>query len=252
MAQVQQDLVGKVAFVTGSAKNLGKELAIGLAKRGADVVIHHRRDNEQAEQTAQAIQALGREVLILQGDLRSVATIEGFFKKILERFGHIDIVVNNAGAILKKNIADVTEEEFDAIFDINAKATFFVMREAARHLADNGRIINIGTTLQALMTGQYSCYAGAKAAMDIFTRTLAKEIGSRGITVNLVAPGPLNTDLYHANETPQTTAFLSSLSPMNRLGDVEDIVPVVEFLASPAAKWINGQSIFVNGAVATR
>ncbi|KAG0252290.1 hypothetical protein DFQ27_008167 [Actinomortierella ambigua] len=252
MAQVQQDLVGKVAFITASAKNLGKQLAIALAKRGADIVIHHRRDGPQAEETAQTIRALGREVLILQGDLQSVATIEGLFQQTLDRFGHVDIVINNAGMMLRKNILDTTEEEFDAVFGTNTKASFFIMREAARHLADNGRVINIGTSLQAIMTGHFGCYAGSKAALDLFTRALAKEIGSRGITVNTVAPGPLNTTFFHAAETPQASAFMASLSPMNRLGEIDDIVPVIEFIASPASKWVSGQTIFVNGGVIAR
>ncbi|KAG0255155.1 hypothetical protein DFQ27_006406 [Actinomortierella ambigua] len=252
MTSTPQDMVGKVAFITGSAKHLGKAFAIGLAKRGCDVVIHHRKDNAEAERTAKEIQALGRRTMIVQGELTSVKVIQDIFQQILKAFGKIDIVVNNAGSILKKQMSEITEAEYDAIFNINAKVPFFIMREAHKHMADYGRVINIGSTLMAVYTGEYSVYAGSKASLECFTRAMAREVGARGITVNTVAPGPLDTPFFHGQETKETAAHHTSLSVAGRLGEEKDIVPVVEFLASPASQWVTSQTIFVNGGIIGR
>ncbi|KAG0237363.1 hypothetical protein BGW41_000211 [Actinomortierella wolfii] len=247
-----QDMVGKVAFITGGAKNMGKAFAIALAKRGCDIVIHHRKDPAEAEKTAKEIQSLGRKTMIVQGELTSVKVIEDIFQQILKGFGHIDIVINNAGVVLKKPMPQISEEEYDAVFNINAKVPFFIMREAHKHLANNGRVINIGTSLLAITTGEYSVYAGSKAPLEDFTRAMAKEVGARGITVNTIAPGPIDTPFFYGQETNESTALFKSLSVAGRLGDVKDIVPVVEFIASPAAQWITAQTIFVNGGVVAR
>ncbi|KAF9954324.1 hypothetical protein BGZ72_004670 [Mortierella alpina] len=247
-----QDMIGKVAFITGSAKNMGKQFALALARRGCDVVIHHRKDGAEAEKTAQEIQALGRKALIIQGELTSVPAIEQIFKQIMSTFGHIDIVVNNAGVVLKKPMTQISEAEYDQVFSINAKVPFFIMKECAKHMADNGRVINIGTTLLAITTGEYSAYAGSKAPLEDFTRAMAKEVGARGITVNTIAPGPIDTPFFYGQETKESTALFASLSVAGRLGDVKDVVPVVEFIASPASQWITAQTLFVNGGVTAR
>ncbi|KAI1311036.1 hypothetical protein EDD11_003578 [Mortierella claussenii] len=249
---VPQDMVGKVAFITGSAKNMGKHFATALARRGCDIVIHHRKDPAEAEKAAQEIQALGRKTLIVQGELTSVSVVEQIFAQILSSFGHIDIVINNAGVVLKKPMAQISEAEYDQLFAINAKVPFFIMKECSKHMSDNGRVINMGTTLLAVTTGEYSAYAGSKAPLEDFTRALAKEVGARGITVNTIAPGPVNTPFFHGQETKESTELFASLSVKNRLGDVKDIVPVVEFMASPGSQWITAQTIFVNGGVTAR
>ncbi|KAG9070293.1 hypothetical protein KI688_009630 [Linnemannia hyalina] len=250
--QIKQDMVGKVAFITGSAKNMGKAFALALARRGADIVIHHRKDTSEAQTAAQEIQSLGRRTLIVQGELTSVSVIEQIFAQILSTFGHIDIVINNAGVVLKKPMAEISEEEYDDVFAINAKVPFFIMKECAKHMADGGRVINIGTSLLAITTGEYSVYAGSKAPLEDFTRALAKEVGSRGITVNTIAPGPIDTPFFYGQETKESTALFASLSVAGRLGDVKDVVPVVEFIASPDSQWVTAQTLFVNGGVTSR
>lgn len=198
-------LAGKVAIVTGAARNLGRAYAIGLAADGATVVVHFNSDSSRpdAEETLRLIEADGGAGAILQADLTQVADVEGLFDDVIQQFGGVDILVNNAGMIVKKPVADVTETEFDDIFAVNTKSVFFTMRAAARVLRDGGRVINLGTTLLAATTANYGVYAGSKAPLEDFTRALALEAGHRGITVNTVAPGPIDTSFFHGQLEPR-------------------------------------------------
>ena len=253
-SSAEKVLAGKVAIVTGSSANLGRGYAVALARMGADVVVHYHteRSRADADETVRLAKEQGARTILVSGDLTDLTVIKRMFDETFTAFGRVDIVINNAGAIVKKPLAEVTEEEFDRCFGINAKAPFFIMQEAARRMSDGGRIINIGTSLLAATTANYSAYAGSKAPMEHFTRALAKEIGKRGITVNCVAPGPVDTPFFHGPETPESTARAASGSVAGRLGKVDDIVPVVEFLASPRSQWITAQTIFVNGGYNAR
>lgn len=243
-----------MAIVTGARANLGRGFAEGLAKHGADVVVHYHREStkDQAEETASLVEAQGARAALVQGDLGQVETVMRTFDTAIENFGQLDILVNNAGAIVKKPMAEVTDEELDRMININTRGTFLCMREAARRISDNGRIINIGTSLLAGMAPNYSAYAGTKSTMEEVTRMGARELGERGITVNTISPGPIDTPFFHSQETPETTEFASNLSVLNRLGTIDDIVPVVEFLALPSSQWITGQTIWINGGYLTR
>ena len=247
-------LTGKVAIVTGAARNLGRAYARGLAEDGASVVVHYNSDSSRAdaEETLSLITSAGGAGITVQADLTTVADIENLFAKAIAAFGGVDILVNNAGMVLKKPVADVTEDEFDRIFDVNTKSVFFAMRTASRLLRDGGRVINLATTLLAATTGQYGVYAGSKAPLEDFTRALAKEIGARGITVNTVAPGPIDTSFFHGQETPESTAYLSHASVSGELGRIDQIAPTIRFLASAEAQWITAQTIFVNGGFVAR
>lgn len=218
------------------------------------MVVHHHgaKSAAEAEETASLVRQTGQEALTVDADLSDIAQIQKMFDSTQERFGRIDILINNAGVVIKKPFAEITEAEYDRIFAINAKAAFFCMQEAARRMADNGRIVNIGTTLLAATTGFYSIYAGSKAPLEDFTRALAKEVGARGITVNVVAPGPLNTSFFYPAETPESVAFLKHMSVTGELGEVSDIVPLVRFLVSPEARWVTAQTIFINGGFVAR
>ena len=254
LSNSERELAGKVAIVTGARANLGRGFAEALAKHGADIVVHYHREStrDQAEETASLVEAQGARAALVQGDLGQVETVMRTFDTAIENFGRLDILVNNAGAIVKKPMAEVTDEELDRMININTKGTFLCMREAARRISDNGRIINIGTSLLAGMAPNYSAYAGTKSTMEEVTRMGARELGERGITVNTISPGPVDTPFFHSQETPETTRFASNLAVAGRLGKISDIVPVVEFLALPSSQWITGQTIWINGGYLTR
>lgn len=254
MTRNVQDLAGKVAVITGAARNMGRGFAAELARRGADIVVHHHGPASQTEAEALAaeVQSLGRRALVVAGDLAQSENVRHLFDAVVQAFGRIDIVINNAGVVIKKPFTEITEADFDRAFGINAKAAFFVMQEAARRIADDGRIINMGTTLLGATTGMYAVYAGSKAPLEDFTRALAKEIGARGVTVNVVAPGPIDTPFFHGEENDQSTAYLAHMSPQNRLGRIEDIVPLIGFLASEESRWVTGQTLFINGGFLAR
>ncbi|QFT39661.1 MULTISPECIES: SDR family oxidoreductase [unclassified Vibrio] len=254
MNSLNRDLEGKVALITGAARNMGRAFAVSLARRGADIVIHYNSDSSagEAEETARVVKAQNARALLVQGDLSKEASVEKVYTQALAAFERIDIVINNAGLVVKKTIAEVTEEDFDRSFGINAKAPFFIMKHAAKHIQDNGRVINMGTSLLGAFTGFYGVYAGSKAPLEDFTRALAKEIGSRGITVNTVAPGPIDTAFFHGEENEQSVAYLSAASVMGRLGNIDDVVPMINFLTSEESRWVTGQTLFVNGGFVTR
>ncbi|MEO1080326.1 MAG: SDR family oxidoreductase [Pseudomonadota bacterium] len=254
MTESKKDLQGKVALVTGAARNMGRAFTEALAQRGANLIIHHHSESsaEEASELARRARALGVEAMVFQGDLSKVERVEALFRDGIAHFGRLDIVINNAGVVLKKSFADVTEADFDRVFGINTKAAFFVMREAARAIEDGGRIINMGTTLLGATTGMYGVYAGSKAPLEDFSRALAKEIGARGITVNTVAPGPVDTAFFHGEENEQSVAYLSQQSPLGRLGRVSDITPLIEFLVSEESAWVTAQTLFINGGFLAR
>ncbi len=250
----EKHLQDKVALIFGSARNMGRGFAQSLAAQGASVAVHHRSENSatEAQETARLVEEAGGKSLVTSGDVTSLATVQNVFKETKEHFGRIDIVINCVGVVLKKPFVEYSEEDFNRSFDTNAKAAFFVMKEAANAVEDNGRIISLGTSLLGAFTGYYGVYAGSKAPLEDFSRALAKEVGGRGITVNVVAPGPVDTEFFHGEENDDSVAYLSAASVANRLGKIEDIVPTINFLCSPGGQWMTGQILFVNGGFTTR
>ena len=251
---ITSSLNDRVAIVTGAARNLGRAYALGLAEDGASVVVHYNSDSSRtdAEITVKTIVDRGGNAILVQADLTIAAEVDALFDAATASFGGVDILVNNAGMILKKPLADVTEAEFDRIFEVNTKSVFLTLRAAARQIRDGGRIVNLGTTLLAATTGYYGVYAGSKAPLEDFTRALAIELGGRGITVNTVAPGPVDTSFFHGAETPESVAYLSHASVTGALGTIEQIAPTIRFLVSAEAQWITAQTIFVNGGFVAR
>jgi NAD(P)-dependent dehydrogenase (short-subunit alcohol dehydrogenase family) len=250
----KKELTGKVVIITGAARNMGRAFAIHLAEKGANIMVHYHNESSRgdAEHTVRIIEDLGVKAGLFEGDLSKVQVVKALFAYTIKLLGQVNIVINNAGLVIKKSFTEITEEDFDRSFGTNTKAAFFVMQEAARVMADNGRIINMGTTILGATIPYYSVYAGAKAPLEDFTRALAKEIGHKGITVNVVAPGPIDTAFYHGAETPESEARAAQASVAQRLGRIEDIVPIIGFLASADAQWVTAQTIFVNGGYLAR
>lgn len=246
-------LEGKVAVVGAGAKNLGGLISRELAKGGARVLVHYNSDatREDAEATLKAVKDLGSEAFAIQGDLTKPANVAALFKQAKDRFGGVDIAVNTVGKVLRKPIVETSEEEYDSMFDINAKAAYFFIKEAGIHLNDGGKIITIVTSLLAAFTDGYSTYAGGKAPVEDFTRAAAKEFGRRGISVTAIGPGPMDTPFFYGQETPERVAFHKSQAMNGDLTKIEDIVPIVRFLATEGW-WITGQTIFANGGYTTR
>jgi NAD(P)-dependent dehydrogenase (short-subunit alcohol dehydrogenase family) len=253
-ANSNKPLQGKSAIVTGARNNQGRAYAAALGALGADVVVHYHRaeTKDQADETARLVRAQGSKAVLVQGDLADIPNVKKLFDTAQSSFGKVDILVNTVGYIVKKPVADLTEADYERSHRANSKAILFTMQEAARRMTDFGRVINIGTSLTAGSAPGYSLYAGTKAGAEEFMRMMSKEVGKRGITVNYIAPGPLDNPFFHSAETPQSTAFAASLSVAGRLGKESDVAPVVAFLASPESQWITGQTLWVNGGYLTR
>jgi NAD(P)-dependent dehydrogenase (short-subunit alcohol dehydrogenase family) len=246
------DLTGKAAIITGSARNLGRAFAVSLARLGADIVVHYNAaaSRADAEETERLVREQGSRATLVAGDLTDTATPARLFDQAIDAFGGVDILINNAGIILKKPIGEITERDFDTSYAINAKAPFLCMQHAARRMRDGGRIINIGTSVLGMSIPFYGVYAGSKASMEHLSRDLAHQLRGRGITVNTIAPGALDTPFFYAAESPESVAFVKQMT--GGLGSVHDVVPLVEFLASPGSQWLTGQILFVNGGLLTR
>jgi len=244
-----RDLAGKVALVIGGSRNQGAAIAENIASRGADTVISYASGGDAAQQTLEKLQKYGGTAEAVRSDAASPADVDALFKGVLARHGRLDIVVHVPGAVLKKPLADTTDAEFDHLISLNTRSAFNTLRAAARHLADNGRYVVLSTTLTSIMTGPYGLYSGSKAAVERMVLAAAKELGARGITVNAVAPGPVDDSFYRAAETPGSIGAATHHSPRNRLGRPEDTAPVVGWLVSDQAGWVSGQTIRANGAM---
>lgn len=245
-------LTEKTAIVTGGSGGIGSAIARRLAEDGAAVVINYVRNADKAQEVVAAIEARGGQALAIQADISQVADIHHLFQKAIAHFGELNILINNAvkpGAF--KPIAEVTEAEFDEQFAVNTRGTFFALQEAARQMADGGRIVNISTvgTINSVPAGA-SVYTGTKAAVEQFTMALARELGGRGITVNTVSPGVTETEGFRKNAPPEMQILAAQMSPLGRIGQPQDIGDVVGFLVSDQARWLTGQNIRACGGAA--
>jgi 3-oxoacyl-[acyl-carrier protein] reductase len=240
-------LTGKVAIVTGGSRGIGRAIAERMGQEGATVVVNYTKSADRAQEVVQHIEASGGHAAAIQADMSILADVQQLFTETQEKFGRLDILVNNAGTATFTPIADVTEAEFDGLFALNVKGAFFAMQEAARRLADGGRIVNISSSITISGGPGTSVYAGTKGALEQFTMAAAKELGPRGITVNTVSPGGTETDLMYAVVPKAAQEHMVQASPLGRLGKPDDIADVVAFLCGDGGRWLTGQNIRANG-----
>lgn len=254
-----RSLTGKAVVIGGGAKNLGGLISRELAAGGAAAVaVHFNSDSTRAaaEATVAAVQAAGADAFAHQGDLTRPSEVTRLFDAAKARFGRIDIAINTTGMVIKKPLVEVTEAEYDTMFAVNAKAAFFFIQEAGKQLADDGNVCTIVSSLLAAYTPFYAVYPGSKAPIEHFTRAASKEFGERGISVNAVGPGPMDTPFFYPAESSESAAYhatAAALSGRTRSGltEIQDIAPLVKFLVTDGW-WITGQTIFANGGYTTR
>ena len=240
------DLTGKVAIVTGSSRGIGRGIAERLGRDGASVVINYSGSEQEATEVVKAIEATGGESVAIQASLSNVEEIRRLFAETLQHFGQLDILVNNAGTGVVGAIADVTEADYDKVFNLNVRGVLFALQEAAKHMKDGGRIVNISSTTTIHPEPGMAIYAASKAAIKLFTEVMAREVGDRNITVNTVMPGPTIPGMF-GNMPPDVQQQAAASSPFNRVGTPQDIADVVAFLVSEEARWLTGQDLCANG-----
>lgn len=251
------DMTGKTVLITGGSRSLGRATALRVASEGADVILTYRSKAAEAEAVVAEIKKLGRRAAALQVDLEGTAGIPDFVTRLAalghEVLGHdrIDVLINNAGIERAGVFGTVSEHDWDAIMDTNLKSAFFLTQALLDRINDGGRILFLGTGLTRFALPPYVAYAASKAALSGVALYLAKTLGPRRITVNVVAPGALDTDFNRANfdAHPEVVDIISSNTAQGRVGRADDVEGVIAFLASPAAQWVTGQRIEASGGM---
>ena len=247
----------KIALVTGGSRGLGKDMALRLAEKGHDVIITYQSQKEAAEAVVAQIESKGQKAVALHLDVADFPSLDGFVKTLSDTLqskwgvSNLDFLINNAGMGATIPFAQVTEADFDQFMNVHFKSVYFLTQKSLPILNDGGRIINISTGTTRFCVPGYSVYASMKGAIEILTKYLAKELGAKGITVNVVAPGPIETDFNNAaiRNNPERKAAMANMIALGRVGQAEDIGGVIAFLCSADAGWITGQRIEASGGV---
>jgi 3-oxoacyl-[acyl-carrier protein] reductase len=245
---------GKTALVTGASRGIGKEIALELARNGYRVAVNYFNDPAPMVDAAMAeIHALQPASIGIQADIRCGAQVSAMFVKVMAEFGHLDLLVNNAGVQTWKPLLEVTEEEWDLVIDTNLKGCFLCTQQAARCMKDHGggSIVNLGSGCNKLAFPSLVAYTASKGGIEMFTKEAAVELGQYGIRVNCIAPGSIESERTR-QEDPDYAGTWSKLTPLGRVGTEADIAPTVVFLASPGASFISGQTIWIDGALFTK
>ena len=243
---MSQSLQGKVALVTGGSRGIGAGIAKRLASDGAAVAITFAKDAQSASAVVEAIEKAGGKAVSIQADAADPKAVQSAVNLAVSKLGKLDILVNNAGTAIPKPFEETTAEDMDRVIDINIRGVMFTTKAALTHMKDNGRIIMIGSSVgERNLTPGLAAYAATKGAVKLFSQSLSREVGSRGITVNNVQPGPIDTDLNPASgdwATPQ-----KAVTGLQRYGTVEEVAALVAFIAGPESSYITGANLTVDG-----
>jgi 3-oxoacyl-[acyl-carrier protein] reductase len=239
----------RVALVTGGSGGIGAAVSRRLARDGLAVVVNYAGNATVAAMLAQSIEDSGGHAKAIQGDVSNPDAVRRLFAAAEETYGGVDVLVNAAGIMPLASVADTDDAMFERVIAINLKGTFNTLREAAKRLRPNGRIINFSSSVVRLLMPTYAVYAAAKAGVEAMTTILAKELRGRNITVNAIAPGPTATELFFKGKSQGVIDQFAKMAPLERLGRPEDVANAVAFLAGPDGSWINGQCLRANGGV---
>jgi NAD(P)-dependent dehydrogenase (short-subunit alcohol dehydrogenase family) len=247
----------KIALVTGGSRGLGKNMALRLAEAGKDIILTYNTKEAEAHDVVKTIELMGRKAVALQLDVNDISSLGNFITSVSDLLKEkwdastFDYLINNAGVGATIPYLEATEEDFDRLLNIHFKSVYFLTQKALSLINDGGSIVNVSSGTTRFCVAGYSIYASMKGAIETFTRYLAKDVGARGITANVLAPGPIETDFNGAaiRNNPQMKGYLSNSTALGRVGDANDIGGVVAFLCSKEGHWINGQRIEASGGI---
>ncbi|KCB30597.1 KR domain protein [Bordetella hinzii 4161] len=240
----------RTALITGASRGIGAAIATRLAQDGYAVALNYASRGGEAEALAAGLREQGGRAIAVQGDVADAASAASLFDRVEAEWGGLDVLVNNAGVLQTVPLANASDTVFDQMMEVNVRGVFNTLRLAAQRLRAGGAIVNVSSTLVATNLPGYGIYVATKAAVEGFTRVLAKELRGRDITVNAVAPGPVATELFFTGKTPEQIATFTKAPPLERLGEPVDIANVVGFLAGPDGRWVHGQVVRANGGLA--
>jgi 3-oxoacyl-[acyl-carrier protein] reductase len=237
---------GKVAIVTGASSGIGRAIAERLAQDGAMVIVNYGKSTDKDKAVVAGIESNGGQAVAIQADMSQVPDVRRLVRETVQRFGRLDILINNAGMFMGKPLIETTEEEYDRLFALNAKGPYFAMQEGAKVIEEGGRIVNISTDGTHMGFSDATVYLGSKGALEQFTKGLANELAPKGVTVNTVSPGFTDTEML---ADPNARQLGAQMSPLKRLGTAQEIADVVSFVVSDEARWLTGQNIHAGGGV---
>lgn len=250
-------MTNRIAIITGGSRGLGRNTALNLTPRGVDIIFTYRANEQEAEALVREIESLGRKSAAFRLDTGDIHAFESFATKVgevLKTWGRprFDYLVNNAGNSLHAAFSETTEAQFDAIFNVHVKGVYFLTQKLLPMMNDGGRIVNVSSGLARVSLPGSSAYGSAKGAIEVLTRYLAKELGPRGITANVVAPGAIQTDFSGGmvRDNPEVNKMVANMTALGRAGVPDDIGPMIAALLSDENRWVNGQRIEVSGGMA--